>query len=151
MTAMVSLGDIISLRGLTLALPLAALALLLGWWYTRSAKKRKAKPGMHLAYTAPGTAAACRGKLGRPADSDIFAYGIEAAAPGGSYIHFTCHKPTGQMLDTLFLLQFTEEDPAAFTLDFVREAFGMREPVIGEALLDAFFAQKLDAARRDES
>jgi hypothetical protein len=99
-------------------------------------------------YTVPGrTAAECRGLLGRPAENDMFAYTLVAAPSGGWYFRFTRHRPTGQTLDTLFLLQFTDENPASFCLRFAREAFGMREPVIGEGLLDSFFAAKLGARR----
>lgn len=147
-----ALSSAIDLRGLTLVLPLVALVLLLGWLWARSRKARAQKPGQHLAYTVPGrTAAECRGLLGGPADDDIFEYALETARGGGWYIHFTLHRPTAQPLDTLFLLQFEGDDPAFFSLTFVREAFGMREPVIGEPLLDAFFAQKLGARRRPEA
>ncbi len=143
-----SAGDIISLRGLALAVPLVAGVLLFGWWYARSQRAKKRKPGMFLEYEAPGkNAAACRGILRKPAPGDVFAYSMETTSGGGWRLHFTGHNPTGQLLDTLYLLQFEDDDPARFSLTFMREAFGMREPIITEALLDAFFAQKLGAIR----
>ncbi|MDL2294552.1 hypothetical protein LJC60_07980 [Ruminococcaceae bacterium OttesenSCG-928-D13] len=142
------MGNVLNLQGLLLAIPLVALVLLGGWWFGRRGKKRPPKPGQYLRYQAPGkTAAACRGLLGKPEAADLFGYALEGAASGGWYIHFTRHNPTEQLLDTLFLLQFEDEDPAVFSLRFKREAFGMKEPVIGEDLLDSFFAEKLGAER----
>lgn len=141
-------APVISLQGLFIAIPLVAIVLLVARVYTKNAKKRRQKPGMHLLYTVPGhTAAQCRALLGTPAPDDIFTYKLESAASGGWYIHFTLHNPTGQTLDTLYLLQFEGDDPAVLSAHFVREAFGMKEPVIGEELLNAFFAQKLGALR----
>lgn len=121
------------------------------------AKNRRAasrKPGMHLLYQVPGsTAAACRALLASPLEKDLFAYRLEAAPAGGWYMNFKLYRPTEQILDTLFLLQFEAEEPARFSLRFVREAFGVREPIIPEAMLDEFFLAKLGAVRagNDES
>lgn len=142
------MGDILNWQGLALAVPLVAAVLFAGWWFGRRGKNRPPKPGQLLRYSVPGkTAAACRGLLGKHGPDDLFDYTLEGAASGGWYIHFTRHSPTGQMLDTLFLLQFEDEDPAVFSLRFKREAFGMREPVMGEDLLDDFFKAKLGAER----
>lgn len=137
-----------SLPGAIAAIPLALAVIFIGWWLSRRTVKWRQKPGQLLRYTVPGkTAAACRGLLGKPAPQDIFGYSLESAASGGWYIHFTKHNPTGQQLDTLYLLQFEDDDPALLVLRFAREAFGMKEPVFAEALLDEFFAQKLGARR----
>ena len=144
-----ALASPISLRGLFIAIPLALFAILIAYVVAKQGKTKKQKPGQYLAYTVPGqTVAACRGLLNTPAEADLFAYTLETAQNGSTYIHFTLHRPTQQPLDTLFLLQFDGDDPANFSLSFVREAFGMREPVIGEELLDAFFANKLNAQRQ---
>lgn len=140
--------NIINMRGLLLAIPILVFVLLAGWMMQRTKKSRKKKPGQYLQYVAEGkTAAECRGLLNNPAESDIFAYELSPAQGGGWYIHFTRHKPTQQPLDTMFLLQFEGESPAEFSLSFLREAFGMKEPVIGEALLNEFFEAKLGAKR----
>ena len=142
------LGTAINWQGLLVAVPLVAVLLLLFYLYQRANKKRPPKPGMLLRYeVADKNAAACRGRLGQPEEDDIFRYTLESAPAGGWYIHFTGHRPTQQQLDTLYLLQFEDDMPAVFSLKFVREAFGMKEPIIGEALLDDFFAQKLAAKR----
>ncbi|NLW79945.1 MAG: hypothetical protein GXY32_11145 [Ruminococcaceae bacterium] len=147
-TLAAALGDVINLPGLLLAVPLVAVVLLAAWLIPRRRKKRRAKPGQFLVYAVPGkTAAQCRQLLATPLPDDLFAYSLESAKPGASYLHFTRHLPTQQPLDTLFLLQFEADFDARFSLRFVREAFGMREPIIPEDLLDAFFAQKLGAVR----
>lgn len=141
----------LNLQGLFIALPLVAMVLALGWWYARSQRKRRSRPGQSLRYRVPTlTAASCRGLLSHPAPEDIFSYTLEGAPSGGWYLTFTLHNPTGQPLSTLFLLQFEAEAPAILSLRFVREAFGMTEPVISEALLDQFFAEKMGAQRLPE-
>lgn len=143
-----AISGLVSLRAVGLAAVLVAAVLAVAWLYQKNAGRRRKKPGQCLWYRAPVyNAATCRGLLGKNPAADIFAYGLEAAPSGGWYLHFTAHNPTGQPLDTLFLLQFEEDAPAVFSLAFVREAFGMREPIIKEELLDAFFAQKLAAVR----
>lgn len=143
-----ALGEIFNLRGLFIALPLVIFVLLMARVSSKRQKKRAQKPGMQLYYSVPGhTTAECRGILGKKGEDDIFTYTLEAANSGGWYIHFTLHNPTQQQLDTLYLLQFEGEDPAILGLRFIREAFGMKEPVFPEALLDEFFAQKLGAQR----
>lgn len=139
---------VVSLRTLGLVVLLVAAVLAIAWLYQKNARARRKKPGQHLRYRAtPYNAATCRGLLGKHSDEDIFAYELENAPAGGWYLHLTRHNPTGQVLDTWFQLQFEDDAPAVFSLTFVREAFGMREPVMGEDLLDAFFAQKLAAQR----
>lgn len=146
---MEALSRVINLQGLLIAVPLVILVLLFVRLYTKKKRSVRQKPGQYLEYTVPGrTAAECRGLLGQPQPSDLFSYSLQSAPGGGWYLHFTLHNPTAQPLDTLFLLQFTAEEPAGFCLQFVREAFGMREPVIGEGLLDDFFSQKLGALRQ---
>lgn len=140
--------NVINLRGALMVLPIVAFVLLVGWVVQKSNKKKRQKPGQYLQYIVPGrTAAECRGLLGKPGADDMFDYTLEAAQSGGWYIHFTRHRVTQQPLDTVFLLQFEGDVPAALSASFVREAFGMKEPVIGEALLDDFFAQRLGAQR----
>lgn len=147
MSLSVTLDRIFNLQGLFIAVPLVALVLLLAWFFARSKKKKVQKPGQLLYYTVPGkTAAACRSLLGSNTQDDLFSYKLESSA-GGWHIHFVLHNPTGQPLDTLFQLQFVDEAPTMLEVRFAREAFGMREPVIGEELLDIFFEQKLGAVR----
>lgn len=146
--ALASLGDIINLRGLFLAVPLVAIVLLIAWLLSRSKKKRRARPGRFLEYRVPGRPAAqCRTLLATPHADDLLETELKNAASGGWYLHFTLHKPTAQPLDTLYLLQFEDGPDAHFTLQFVREAFGNPDPILPESLLDAFFLQKLGAQR----
>lgn len=145
------LGSVVNGRTLLVVLALAVLVLLVGYTMAKNEKTRRKRPGQHLLYQCPGrTAAACRGLLENPAAGDLFAYKLESAPAGGWYITFQRHNPTQQILDTLFLLQFEGDDPARFSLAFKREAFGAREPVMPEAMLDEFFSQKLGAQRMEE-
>lgn len=127
---------------------LVLMAVAIGALYEKNKRKRKEKPDLHAEYTVQDkTAAACRGLLGAEAEDDLFAYELERTAQGGWYITLREHRPTQQVLSTVFLLCFTGDDPAGFTVDFVSEAFGAREPVVPAELLDSFFAAKLGAVR----
>lgn len=144
-------GGILNWRGLLLGVTLAGMVLLAGWFTARSKKTRRKRPGQYLLYTVPTrTAAACRDLLSHKNIYDSFAYTQQPAPDGGSYFTLTHHNPTGQTLATVFLLRFEAESPARFSLSFVRDVFGAKEPVMPEALLDEFFAQKLDAVRLRE-
>lgn len=144
------LGGVLNWSGLLLAIPMVALVILAAWLIGRRGKKARKKPGMQMEYAVPGcSAAACRDILAARGDDDLFAYELEPAKTGGYYLHLSMHRPTQQPLDTLFQMQFGLESEARFTLEFVREAFGVREPIVPEALLDDFFAQKLGAVRCD--
>ncbi len=142
------LGSILNLRMLLFVLVLVGLVLLVGYVTAKNKRAQQKKPGQYMRYEAVGrTAAQCMDLLEHKNIHDIFAYKLEQARGGGWYITLKLHIPTEQMLDTVFLLQFETETPARFSLRFVREAFGMREPVEPESMLDEFFAQKLDAVR----
>ncbi len=141
-----ALADIINWRALGLVVVLVAAVLLAAWLLQKKGGFARKKADKTLRYRASVlNAASCRGLLGKPTQADALAYTLESAPAGGWYLHFTGHPATGQTLDTLFLLQFEDDAPAVFSLSFVREAFGMREPVIPKALLDEFFKQKLGA------
>ncbi len=74
---------------------------------------------------------------------DMFTYTIEATPKGGLVYQFhRVSEPEAQIPTPLFLVGFENEEPAEFTLSFVSEAFGSREPIIPPALLDAFFWPK---------
>ncbi|MDL2254609.1 hypothetical protein LJC49_11215, partial [Ruminococcaceae bacterium OttesenSCG-928-I18] len=142
------LTSVLNVRLLGVVLFLVAMVLLLGYLNEKNRREKKKRPGQLLQYTVPGqTAASVRGILGSPSPADDFSYVLEPAKNGGEYLHLTGHKPTGQVLDTLFLLRFEGDTPAQFSLRFVREAFGQREPIVPEALLDEFFKKKLSAHR----
>lgn len=137
------------MRVVVLALFLAAVVLMAGYVAEKNRRVKKKRAGQHMAYEAPGkTAAACRGLLLGMTEADLFGYEIEQTQVGW-YLTLRSHRPTGQVLATVFQLVFTGEDPARFTLDFISEAFGSREPVMPESMLDEFFAQKLGAVRCD--
>lgn len=141
--------NVINPGNVVLAVVLVAAVLLAArlWTKRRGQQGGKARR-WELYYEAPGkTSAECRRLLGARSADDVMAYELEGAQSGGWYIHFVRHNATNQMLDTLFLIQFEAELPARFSLRFVREAFGMREPVTPPELLDAFFGGKLGARR----
>lgn len=149
MGALETLAGVLNLRLIGTVLLLVGLVFLAGWLMEKNKKARRQKPGMLLEYTAPGqTAAGCRSLLMAPGEHDVLRYLLEADKGGGWFFHLQEHRPSQQPLDTVYRLSFTAEEPAAFQLQFVREAFGQREPIIPEALLDEFFAQKLGAQRQ---
>ncbi len=136
---------ILNLSALFIVVPLVLGILLFGKYFASRTKKRPQKQGTLLTYEVQGrTATECRGILSAPDDADIFAYTLQTSEQA-SYLHITQHRPTSQPLDSLYTLSFEQERPAVFSLKFVREAFGMREPIINSALMDDFFAQKLNA------
>ena len=128
---------------------IVAIVALLGFSMYTLAKSRgvlaKKASGVHV-YEAPGkTAAACRRLLGQRTEQDLFAYKLEAAPAGGWHLTLTRHNPTDQILDTMYLLQLKGEHPARVALKFEREAFGQREAVVPDELLDSFMLAKLGA------
>ncbi len=127
--------------------------LVLSFAYLHEKNKQgcKKKPGRQLYYTVPDkNAAACRAILLQNNEQDIFLYTLEATAQGGWYFHLKEHCPTGQVLDTLYLLTFDADEPAGLSLRFMREAFGQKEPIVSKELLDGFFKQKLQAVPKVE-
>lgn len=139
---------VMELRGFLITATLIVMILAGAYFVIRRRRGNRKRPGIRLLYEAPGkTSAECRALLGRRSKEDVFQYRLEEAKSGGWYLHFLRHNPTGQVLDTLFLLQFVAEMPARFSFSFVREAFGVREPIIPEDLLDIFFLKKLQAGR----
>ncbi len=136
------------LFGMLLIGAAVAAALMVARGYVRRKKNPKKTPGKYMEYQVQGRSAAdCRGALDAASEQDIFEYKLETTAQGGEYLHITGHRPTGQMLDTLYLLQLRGDFPAKLSLKFVREAFGMKSPIIAEELIDEFMAQKLCAQR----
>lgn len=132
-------------------LVLIGLVLIFVFLYTQNRKGRKAKPGLYLEYEVPGkTTSECRALLRQNPAEDVFSYQLEEGRPGELFIHFTLHNATEQPLDTMFRIYYGEEPGplAEFSLSFAREAFGMKEPVLTESLLDEFFSQKLGAVRK---
>ncbi len=132
-------------RLLLAVLLLVGLVFATGWLMEKNKKARRQKPGMQMDYTAPGrTATDCRGLLLTPAQEDVFRYSFTQHGDGWLF-HLQEHRPSQQVLDTLYQLVFYAEQPAAFSVQFVREAFGQREPIVPKELLDQFFEQKLGA------
>ena len=62
-------------------------------------------------------------------------------------LHLTLHQPTQQPLDTLYTLRLDPGRQTVVTLIFIREAFGYKEPLFPQEMLDRFMQQKLDAHR----
>ena len=66
---------------------------------------------------------------------------------GGFLLHLTLHQPTQQPLDTLYTLRLDPGRQTIATLIFIREAFGYKEPLFPQEMLDKFMQQKLEAHR----
>ncbi len=64
---------------------------------------------------------------------------------GGFLLHLTLHQPTQQPLDTLYSLRLDPGRQTVVTLIFIREAFGYKEPLFPQEMLDRFLMQQLDA------
>ena len=66
---------------------------------------------------------------------------------GGFLLHLTLHQPTQQPLDTLYTLRLDPGRQTIATLIFIREAFGYKEPLFPQEMLDKFMQQKMEAHR----
>ena len=114
----------------------------------RQEQKRRTAPGPAgvLEYRTALPLDECFDRLRAQTEADLFAYTCERQPDGAFLLHFTLHRPTSQPLDTVFLLRLDPGRKTVVTLSFVREAFGYREPVFPQEMLDAFLAAKLDAS-----
>ena len=89
----------------------------------------------------------CFDRLDAHSPEDVFAYECRRERDGGFLLHLTLHQPTQQPLDTLYTLRLDPGRQTVVTLIFIREAFGYKEPLFPQEMLDTFMAQKLDAHR----
>ena len=89
----------------------------------------------------------CFDRLDAHSDTDLFAYECRRENDGGFLLHLTLHQPSQQPLDTLYTLRLDPGRQTVVTLVFIREAFGYREPLFPQTMLDEFMLQKLDAHR----
>ena len=89
----------------------------------------------------------CFDRLDQHSPEDVFAYECRREKDGGFLLHLTLHQPTQQPLDTLYTLRLDPGRQTVATLIFIREAFGYKEPLFPQEMLDTFMAQKLDARR----
>ena len=89
----------------------------------------------------------CFDRLDQHNDSDVFVYECHRENDGGFLLHLTLHQPTQQPLDTLYTLRFDPGRQTIVTLIFIREAFGYKEPLFPQEMLDEFLRQKFDAYR----
>ena len=89
----------------------------------------------------------CFDRLDTRSDSDLFAYECRRENDGSFMLHLTLHQPSQQPLDTLYTLRLDPGRQTVVTLIFIREAFGYKEPLFPQEMLDEFMAQKLDAHR----
>lgn len=89
----------------------------------------------------------CFDRLDEHLDGDVFAYECRRQTDGGFLLRFTLHQPTQQPLDTLYSLRFDAGRQTIITLIFLREAFGYKEPLFPQEMLDEFLLQKFDAKR----
>lgn len=115
----------------------------------RQEQKRGAAPGPAgtLEYRTPLALDECLDRLRQKSADDLFAYTCQREPDGSFLLHFTLHRPTNQPLDTLYRLRLEAGRRTVVTLSFVREAFGYREPVFPQGMLDEFLAAKLNAAQ----
>ena len=89
----------------------------------------------------------CFDRLDTHSDTDLFAYECRRENDGGFMLHLTLHQPSQQPLDTLYTLRLDPGRQTVVTLIFIREAFGYKEPLFPQEMLDEFLLQKLDAHR----
>jgi len=89
----------------------------------------------------------CFDRLDEHKGTDEFVYECRRENDGGFLLHLTLHQPTQQPLDTLYTLRLDSGRQTVVTLIFIREAFGYKEPLFPQEMLDRFLMQKLDAHR----
>ena len=89
----------------------------------------------------------CFDRLDEHRGTDEFVYDCRREKDGGFLLHLTLHQPTQQPLDTLYTLRLDPGRQTVVTLIFIREAFGYKEPLFPQEMLDTFLLQKLDAHR----
>ena len=89
----------------------------------------------------------CFDRLDQHSPDDEFAYECRRENDGGFLLHLTLHQPTQQPLDTLYTLRLDPGRQTIATLIFIREAFGYKEPLFPQEMLDKFMQQKLEAHR----
>ena len=89
----------------------------------------------------------CFDRLDEHNDSDVFVYDCRRERDGGFLLHLPLHQPTQQPLGPLYTLRLDPGRQTVVTLIFIREAFGYKEPLFPQEMLDEFMAQKLDAHR----
>ena len=89
----------------------------------------------------------CFDRLDQHSPDDEFTYECRRENDGGFLLHLTLHQPTQQPLDTLSTLRLDPGRQTIATLIFIREAFGYKEPLFPQEMLDKFMQQKLEAHR----
>ena len=89
----------------------------------------------------------CFDRLDTHSDTDLFTYECRRENDGSFLLHLTLHQPSQQPLDTLYTLRLDPGRQTVVTLIFIREAFGYKEPLFPQEMLDTFLQQKLDAHR----
>ena len=89
----------------------------------------------------------CFDRLDTCSDTDLFAYECRRENDGSFLLHLTLHQPSQQPLDTLYTLRLDPGRQTVVTLIFIREAFGYKEPLFPQEMLDKFMQQKLVAHR----
>lgn len=128
---------------------LAVLLLAAIFWALRKRERQKSAapgPAGTLEYRTCLALDDCLDRLRQKSESDLFAYTCEREPDGSFFLHFTLHRPTNQPLDTLYRLRLEAGRRTVVTISFVREAFGYREPVFPQEMLDEFLLAKLEAS-----
>ena len=114
---------------------------------TQRRRRGRSGPGGVCEYRTSRPLDHCIDYLNHENVNDLFAYTCQRQADGSFLMHLTLHRPTRQPLDTLFSLRLEQGSQTVVTLCFLREAFGEKQPVFPQEMLDAFLLQKLDAHR----
>ena len=127
---------------------LAAAALI--WQLARRGERRRKHlpgPAGYLEYRTDLPFDGCLDALAQASPQDVFAYTCPRQADGTFLLHQTLHNPSNQSIDSVFTLRMDSGRQTVITLHFLREAFGYREPVFPQELMDEFMAKQLGARR----
>lgn len=133
------------LYGVVIVVMVALMARLL----SRQDRRRQEAPGLAgtMEYRTDLPIDDCIDRLRARTEEDVFLYTCEREPDGSYLLHFTLHRPTQQPVDTLYALRMEQGRRTVLTLMFLKEAFGYKEPVFQEEVLNEFMQKKLDAQR----
>ena len=89
----------------------------------------------------------CFDRLDEHRDTDVFAYDCRREKDGGFLLLLLAGGSHHLVENTLYTLRLDPGRQTVVTLIFIREAFGYKEPLFPQEMLDRFMQQKLDAHR----
>ena len=142
-------GKWFALNSLIYGAVIVVLAAMMVYALRRQERRRREAPGPAgmSEYRTDLPIDECMDRLRAHSEADAFQYTCERQPDGGYLLHLTLHQPTQQPLDTLYTLRLDPGRQTVVTLIFIREAFGYKEPLFPQEMLDTFLQQKLDAHR----